>query len=207
VSDADGNFEFPSLEPGLYRFTIVREGFMASPVVRDLKPSERVEQSLLASWVPWQPPLEVFAGVSGAFRNDGNRTAAFGWQASVSLPRLAGLDTAFDELGILLDLGGQYKDGGSAHQFLAGPQFRVHASRVWLALHALAGVERSTMASSPGTVLLMGYGGGLSMRLSRNAMFRVVEFDWLPSRRAGNWSFTDIRYGFGMVFAIGPLYR
>src|SRR4026208_434915 len=105
----------------------------------------------------WAQGAEVFGGFSVlTIESGGSRTTPLGWQASVA-------GNVTDKFGIEGDVGGQYKDGGSIYQFMAGPRFSKSSGKSSLFAHALFGGSRIGAGGAGGSTngFTMGYGGGV----------------------------------------------
>lgn len=146
------------------------------------------------------PKAEVFGGFSILSSGDnGNRDQFYGWQASAAgnLNKMA---------GIVADFAGNYrKESGvtvKVHQFLFGPQFTTRTEKASYFAHFLLGGVNARGGGFSENGFAMGIGGGVDVRASDRIAVRVVQFDWLPNRFEGEWSKSEVRFGFGVVFKV-----
>ena len=141
---------------------------------------------------------DIFGGFSILSLSDSvDRTTAPGWQAAVS----GNVTPMFSIVG---DFGGQYKDGGSAMEYLFGPRATHRTDKASLFGHALFGGTH--FSDGGGNHFTMAYGGGVDVNAGDKMAVRVVQFDWMPIKNSGTgggWSKNSIRLGFGVVFKIG----
>jgi hypothetical protein len=139
------------------------------------------------------PAGEIFGGFSVY---DGGSTV-YGWQAS-------GAANMTENLGFVADFGGHYDDvAGNSHQFLFGPRVRTPYSN-WVGFaHGLFGGQRLSNSGVSINGFTMGIGGGLDLNLDNGVGFRLVQFDWIPTRIAGTWFQDQYRMGFGVVLPLG----
>jgi hypothetical protein len=145
-------------------------------------------------WAQDLPQAEVFGGFSVlTIKDEDVRTTPVGWQAAIA----ANVTEMFSIVG---DFGGQYKDGGSVHQFLGGARVSRRLERASVFGHALFGGSKFEGGS---TEFTMGYGGGVDVAAGEKMAIRVIQFDWLPIRADGEWFSNNLRFGFGVVFKIG----
>src|SRR4051812_31604462 len=151
------------------------------------------------------PKAEVFGGFSlSSMGNSGvvpsTRTQFYGWQGAVN-------GNLTRNLGIVADMGGQYKSiaGVSVnnYQFLFGPQISMRKDKVTPFAHMLFGVNRTSALGLSSSNLGLGVGGGLDLNVSDHLAIRVPQVDWTPVRAGGVWNNDIIRLGFGLVFKVG----
>lgn len=135
---------------------------------------------------------EVFIGGS---LYDGN-TNVYGWQGSAAV-------NVSRYFGVVADFGGHYDQGSNSHEFLFGPRFRTPRARAVGFAHALFGAQRLGAASLSIDSFTMGIGGGLDLFVNNGFGFRVVQFDWMPTKLAGTWFRENYRYGVGVVIPFG----
>lgn len=152
------------------------------------------------AWAQAQyPKAEIFGGFSILSFANGDREQAFGWQAS-----LAG--NVHRNAGLVADFGGQYKseEGETlrVHEFLFGPQFNARSDQATGFVHVLLGGARASGGGDSETGFVMGF-GGLDVNANNRIAVRVFQFDWLPNRFEGEWSKSEIRFGFGIVIKAG----
>ena len=140
---------------------------------------------------------EVFGGFSVlTIKSGGTRTTPLGWQASVA-------GNVTDMFQLVGDVGGQYKDGSSIYQYMAGPRVRSGLDNASVFAHALFGGSRVGGGGASQNGFTMGFGGGVDVSAGDKLSIRVVQADWLPSRFSGTWIKNQIRFGFGVVYKIG----
>lgn len=139
------------------------------------------------------PKGDVFAGFSVLSVSD---LTAYGWQGS-------GAYNASRNIGLVADFGGQYKDSVDQHQFLFGPRYNARMEKVNPFAHALFGFARVSAGNFSDTNFAMGFGGGLDVKAGAKLNIRVIQFDWLPIKSAGDWTTDAFRFGFGVVFPLG----
>ena len=110
-------------------------------------------------------------------------------------------------LGIVADMGGQYKSVAGVsvnnYQFLFGPQISARMEKVTPFAHMLFGVNRTSAAGVSSSNLGLGVGGGLDVNVSPQLSLRVPQFDWTPVHAGGVWNNNVVRVGFGLVLRIG----
>jgi hypothetical protein len=151
---------------------------------------------------------------------DLDRNQFWGWQAG-------GAFNPSSVFGIAFDFGGQYDHfevpiPGSDdeddvflqnYQFMAGPRLYARGERAtgfghFLIGGAHSGVEGFEDGDPEGTTGLgMAVGGGIDINFGApgGAGLRLIQFDWLPQRFAGDWQNDTFRVGIGLVFQ-GPTY-
>jgi len=139
------------------------------------------------------PAGEVFGGFS---IYDGGSTI-YGWQAS-------GAANMTEHIGMVADFGGHYDNlAGNSHQFLFGPRVRTSRSNFVGFGHALFGGQRLSSSGFSINGFTMGIGGGADLITDSGLGFRLVQFDWIPTRIGGTWFNDQYRVGFGVVVPIG----
>ncbi len=79
---------------------------------------------------------------------------------------------------IVGDFGGQYKDGGSAMEYLFGPRANHRTDKATVFGHALFGGTH--FSDGGGNHFTMAYGGGVDVNAGDKMAIRVVQFDWMP---------------------------
>ena len=93
----------------------------------------------------------------------------------------------------------------STYHFLAGPRFTLHAHRASPFAEVLFGA-----AKTPGTsTFAMGFGGGVDVPLGKHLAYRLIQVDYLPTKRASGiagWD-SDTRVQTGIVFTFGGMKR
>lgn len=165
----------------------------------------RLVWMLMFFWLPaWAqneyPKAEGFVGFSVLSVGDGDREQAFGWQASVA-------GNVHRNVGFVADFGGQYKglDGATlqAYEFLFGPRFNARSGQATGFVHTLFGGAHIRGGGESTSGFMMGFGGGVDINAGNRVAVRLFQFDWLPSRFEGNWSKSNVRAGFGIVFKAG----
>jgi hypothetical protein len=93
----------------------------------------------------------------------------------------------------------------SAYHFLAGPRFTFRTHRATPFAHALFGVaDVRREKSGNGNAFAMGFGGGVDIPLGKHLAYRLVQADYIPTRRPndGGWD-QDFRLETGLVFTFG----
>jgi hypothetical protein len=161
------------------------------------------------AWAQDVPRTEIFGGFSLLSVGGVTRNQVPGWQGSFAF-------NAHENLGLVVDVGGQYNNGGGAHQFLAGPRFSARMENATPFVHALLGLTKWRAGGHlPGfggsnnnlTDFTVGIGGGVDWKVSNRFGVRLAQFDWLPSRYSVNgvqdWSTSNIRLGVGFVVGLG----
>ena len=162
------------------------------------------------------PLLEAYGGASIlSSRGRGDvaaveRLQTVGWHASITgnlRPWLSAVADLAGQSKGLQDIG--FRDSsGRRYQFLFGPELALRSDRTKLFGHALLGTTQGNYIRDSGGYgfgntktdgLLMGFGGGLDLNVSRHIAARVIQFDWLPSRIGEVWSKNDLRFGYGVV--------
>ena len=124
-----------------------------------------------------------------------------------------------ENFGIVADFGCQSNDlnghGFLVYEYLFGPQFSRRGDKATLFAHALFGgngfhSSGSTNLFDSGisryfseNAFAMGFGGGVDLNAGNRFAIRVVQLDWIPNRMGGEWSTSEFRLGFGIVFKAG----
>jgi hypothetical protein len=146
-------------------------------------------------WAQDVPKVDVFGGFSVLTLKSGStRTTPVGWQAAIS----GNVNEMFSLVG---DFGGQYKDGGSALEYLGGPRVTKRSDKTAIFGHALFGGTHFN--NGGGNHFTMGFGGGVDVAAGDNFAIRVVQFDWLPTKGTPTWLKNNLRFGFGVVWKSG----
>jgi opacity protein-like surface antigen len=135
------------------------------------------------------PKREIFGGFSLLHQD---AITPPGFQAGVAF-------NFTKQLGIVGDLGGQYKDRASLYEYLFGPQFAVRQSRTTAFVHALFGGFSMIHVSSH-SFFSMGFGGGIDVNVKDRLAVRLVQIDWIPIKDTNKWYNKTVRFGFGLVF-------
>jgi len=176
--------------------------------------SRKVAQGILASLILLGPvnlfaqrqflPNEVFVGFSDlSLSSCCQRVSFWGWQAGAG-------GEIYKNIGLKADFGGQYKKLGDfglkEHQFLLGPELRSHRETVNGFGHVLFGGVHVSCGDAPGCIsqtgFSMGVGGGVDVNVAPRIALRFPQFDWIPSKFDGQWSKSNVRLGFGIVYKI-----
>jgi len=155
------------------------------------------------------PKVEVFGGFSLLENiDDDNDETFYGWQASISL-------NFHENIGIVVDAGGQYQSGIQLYEFLVGPRITLRTGSGSLFGHALAGLNYARVSGLgifpiPGvgdtisdTVFAIGFGGGADINVG-DWTIRMLQVDGIGNRVSGldEWSW-NYRLGMGLVFKFG----
>lgn len=145
------------------------------------------------------PLYEVYGGYS-QFRNEGH--TAHGW------------DAAFEwnpgrHVGLTFSVGGHYRTGDRAHDFLIGPRLFAHGERLTPFAYLVAGGARETaeahdhgaVVSHSTTGFAWALGGGIDVKLAPRLSLRA-QGDYFALRVAGE---TDgaARFSTGLVLGFG----
>ncbi len=143
------------------------------------------------------PKAEVFGGFSILSVDAGNREQFYGFQASVA-------GNIHTSVGFVADFGGQYKtiDSTTVHvyEYIFGPRFTMRSEKASVFAEALFGGITVGGGGSSDTGFLMGFGAGVDVNAGKRVAVRIVQFDWLPDHIGGEWSWSEFRVGFGIVF-------
>ena len=146
------------------------------------------------------PTTEVFGGFSLFSVGNGDREQFYGFQASVA-------GNLHESLGIVGEVGGQYKDFGGEniqiYEYLFGPRFSLRKDIATVFAHVLFGGITAKGGGSSESGFAMGIGGGVDVNAGDRFAIRVAQFDWMPHRLGGRWSKEEIRFGFGIVIKVG----
>jgi len=155
------------------------------------------------------PKVEVFGGFSLLENvDDDNDETFYGWQASI-------IRNFHENIGIVVDVGGQYQSGIQLYEFLVGPRITVRTDSGSLFGHALAGLNYgriSGLGPSPlpglgdtisDTAFAIGFGGGADVNVG-DWTIRMLQVDGIGNRVSGlaEWSW-NYRLSMGLVFKFG----
>ncbi|MEW5977218.1 MAG: outer membrane beta-barrel protein [Acidobacteriota bacterium] len=155
------------------------------------------------------PLGELFGGYS-YYRLEGDNYN--GWHASIA-------QNANNWVGVKADISGHYTSKSSPlgrtenwlHNFLLGPQFSYRKSEaVTPFFHALAGITRGTFVVNTGSdrgsasrnVFAAAFGGGVDVKITGSAAFRVFQADYILNR-VDTESFHNMRLSIGFVYRFG----
>jgi opacity protein-like surface antigen len=147
------------------------------------------------------PKAEIFGGFSymNFDSGGGERYNALGWQASAA-------GNFHKNVGIVGDLGGQYKsiEGTTVwvYEYLFGPRFYYRTEKSTVFAHTLFGGATAGGGGESETAFAMGYGAGVDVKISDRVAFRVMQVDYVPMHKWGEW-FNSFRLGVGIVFTSG----
>ena len=141
-----------------------------------------------------------------------DREQFYGFQTDISV-------NLHDNLGIVGDIGYQTNDldgqNFMVYEYLVGPQFSMRGDRATVFAHALFGGNRFLSGRSETAIdiggiphfsesaFAMGFGGGVDVNAGDHFAFRAVQIDWIPNKLGGEWSTSEFRLGFGIVFKAG----
>ena len=143
------------------------------------------------------PKAEVFGGFSIFSVGDGERDQLYGFQASVA-------GNFHKSVGLVADFGGQYRTFDStkvhAYEYIFGPRFSMRSDKATVFAEALFGGVTVGGGGFSDSGFLMGFGGGVDVNAGKRLAVRVVQFDWLADHVGGEWSWSEFRVGFGIVF-------
>ena len=143
------------------------------------------------------PKAEVFGGFSTLSIGNGDREQWYGWQAAAT-------GNIHRAIGFVADFGSQYTDleglTAKSYEYLFGPRFTARSKKVNGFVHLLFGATNVRGSNFSETGFTMGVGGGVDVNVGNHFAIRVIQFDWLPNRFSGEWSKTEGRLGFGVVF-------
>lgn len=156
-------------------------------------------------WAQDVPKLEVFGGGSVLNIDDGHgfKLTPFGWTGSVA-------GNVNKAVGIVGEVGGNYRNGYKLHSFLGGGQFTHRVDKVSVFAQAKAGFLNFRGGLEDDNNFQLGFGGGIDWNLTPKLAFRVFQFDWLPTRAekvggTGNeWVKNLTRGSIGIVFKGEP---
>ena len=177
--------------------------------------SRKAAQGILASLILLGPvnlfaqgqflPNEISAGFSDlSVGSCCQRVSFWGWQAG------AGRDLS-KNISLKADFGGQYKNVADftlkEYQFLFGPEFITRGGEAVNGFgHVLFGGVHASCGQAPGCVsqtgFSMGVGGGVDVRVAPGISLRFPQFDWIPSKFDGQWSKSNVRLAFGIVYKL-----
>lgn len=114
----------------------------------------------------------------------------------------ANLNKSFSVVG---NFGGAYSSIAgiteSDYSYLFGPRVTGHFNRAEAFGHALFGGMTSRAAGASANAFAMGFGGGVNLAVSGNGktMWRVAEFDYLPTHFGGVYQ-KNVRITTGLQF-------
>jgi len=143
------------------------------------------------------PRVEVFGGFSLLGRGDETFS---GWQASI-------IRNFHENIGIVVDVGGQYQSGIQLYELLVGPRITLRTDSGSLFGHALAGLKYGRISGLDDTIsdtaFAIGFGVGADVNIG-DWTIRMLQIDYIGNRISGldEWSWNS-RLGMGLVFKFG----
>jgi len=143
------------------------------------------------------PKVEVFGG--GAIMNvreGGGELTLKGWTGSVNA-------NVHDVVGVVGEIGGNYKSGFKVHNFLGGLQFSHRGNeKVAVFAQTKAGFVHSSGSGSSENDFMLGFGGGLDLNVKPNLAVRLFQIDWTPVREGGGsgWLTNVFRGSIGLTW-------
>ena len=145
------------------------------------------------------PKVEVFGGFSLLENvDDDNDETFYGWQASI-------IRNFHENIGIVVDVGGQYQSGIQLYELLVGPRITLRTDSGSLFGHALAGLKYGRISGLDDTIsdtaFAIGFGVGADVNIG-DWTIRMLQIDGIANRFSDEWSW-DYRLGMGLVFKFG----
>jgi hypothetical protein len=148
-------------------------------------------------WAQDVPKVEVFGGGSILnVRQGGGEFTAKGWTASVN-------GNVHDVVGIVGEIGGNYKSGSKVHNFLGGIQLTRRAEKVSGFAQFKGGlVNFKPRTGSGDSDFQLSLGGGLDWNAAPNVAIRLFQIDWQPVNEGGGsgWTKNIFRGSIGIVW-------
>jgi len=147
-------------------------------------------------WAQDVPKVEVFGGGSILnVRDNGGELTMKGWTGSVN-------GNVSDVVGIVGEVGGNYKEGIKIHNFLGGAQFTHRAEKVSVFAQTKAGFLHSSFGGNGENDFQLSFGGGLDWNATPSVAIRWFQIDWQPVHEGGGsgWIKNVFRGSIGIVW-------
>ena len=147
-------------------------------------------------WAQDVPKVEVFGGGSILnVREGGSELTMKGWTASVN-------GNVHPVVGIVGEVGGNYKNNLKIHNFLGGVQFTRRAEKVSAFAQVKGGIVHSSVPGNGENDPQLSFGGGLDWNATPNVAIRVFQIDWQPVHEGGGsgWIKNIFRGSIGIVW-------
>ena len=151
-------------------------------------------------WAQDVPKVAGFAGGSILNIDDtGFKLTGYGWTGSVT-------GNLSKVVGIVGEVGGNYKHGNKIHSFLGGAQFNHRVEKVTAFAQTKAGLMHFSDRSGSDNNFQLGFAGGVDWNINDKVAFRVFQVDWLPTRVSKStgtgheWVTNITRLSVGVVF-------
>jgi hypothetical protein len=147
-------------------------------------------------WAQDVPKVEVFGGGSIVnIRNNGGELTMKGWTASVN-------GNLSKVVGIVGEVGGNYKNNLKLHNFLGGAQFTHRMEKVSVFGQAKAGLVHTSVPANGENDFQLSFGGGLDWNATPNVAIRWFQIDWQPVHEGGGagWIKNVVRGSIGVVW-------
>jgi len=149
------------------------------------------------------PKAELFGGYSYLRVNPGSGLDginAHGWIASLT-------GNANDWFGVTGQFTGHYGDifgaSGNMYTYMFGPRIASHSNEKWTPyVHFLFGGARASGGGLSETAFAMDFGGGFDYNANDKIAFRVVQFDYIPTKFVSDWQH-NFAISTGIVFRFG----
>ncbi len=124
--------------------------------------------------------------------NGARESVPKGWDADVAFK-------ATKSIGIVGDIAGNYKDGGSFYTFQFGPRFSFPSGKVTPFAEVLAGGAHLGGGDVGVTKFSMAFGGGLDYSVNKSVGVRLAKFDYNYVQGDGG-HLNNFRVATGIVF-------
>jgi hypothetical protein len=147
-------------------------------------------------WAQDVPKVEVFGGGSILnIREGGSELTMKGWTGSVN-------GNVHPVVGIVGEVGGNYKNGLKIHNFLGGVQFTRRAEKASVFAQVKGGIVHSSVPGNGENDPQLSFGGGLDWNANPNLAIRLFQIDWQPVHEGGGagWIKNIFRGSIGIVW-------